>query len=328
MSTLWVAFLPQSWGFNLLSVVQSCGHIFQFTLKPYGDTWRRSRKLFTRYFNQPQAYKGAETRYVNRLLVQLLDNPKDFYSHLKQYAFILTNQLKNDLSDFRISLPGAIMLETTYGINVKPLNDPYVKLAEEMLEDIFVAMAERHFVDIFPALKYVPKWFPGAGFQRFAAESRKLVERVLEEPVRLTERDMVRQSLVWQGSDCKSYEWLQVSGKQNNSFVATSLENKEKEQVDRILIQEAAGAVYLGKHYMPKCHLVLKPMPAGSETTTSTLQTLFLAMLLYPNVQKALQSELDKVFVGRLPDVNTSELDEIPYLLAVIYEVYRCESCY
>jgi hypothetical protein len=88
------------------------------------------------------------------------------------------------------------MLETTYGMTVKPSEDPYVKLAEDMVRDIFVALGERHFVDLFPVLKYVPKWFPGAGFQRFAVESRKLVERVLEEPVRLTERDMVRLFLV------------------------------------------------------------------------------------------------------------------------------------
>jgi hypothetical protein len=53
-------------------------------------------------------------------------------------------------------------------------------------------LAGRHLIDIFPSLKYVPAWFPGGGFQREAAEHRKMVERVKEEPVRATETDLVR----------------------------------------------------------------------------------------------------------------------------------------
>ena len=57
----------------------------------------------------------------------------------------------------------------TYSIKVRPYNDPYIKIAEEAVG----AMAElmipgAFFVDIIPILKYVPRWFPGATFQRKA----------------------------------------------------------------------------------------------------------------------------------------------------------------
>jgi hypothetical protein len=44
-------------------------------------------------------------------------------------------------------------------------------------------------------------------------------------------------------------------------------------------------------------------------------------MVLYPDIQKKLQSELDKAFEGRLPRFD--ELERVPYLRAVMNEVHR-----
>ena len=49
--------------------------------------------------------------------------------------------------------------------------------------------------------------------------------------------------------------------------------------------------------------------------------TFFLAMVCYPEVQKKAQTELDKVLDGRLPE--HSDLFSLPYLLALVKEVYR-----
>ena len=61
-----------------------------------------------------------------------------------------------------------------YSINIRPYDDPYIKIAEEAV----VAAAEllipgAFLVDIIPILKYIPEWFPGAKFQRRAAVIRK-----------------------------------------------------------------------------------------------------------------------------------------------------------
>jgi hypothetical protein len=58
----------------------------------------------------------------------------------------------------------------TYSINVRPYDDPYIKIAEEAVGAIAELLIPGGFlVDIIPILKYVPKWFPGAKFQSKAA---------------------------------------------------------------------------------------------------------------------------------------------------------------
>ena len=62
----------------------------------------------------------------------------------------------------------------TYSINVRPYNDPYIKIAEEAVEALAeLVMAGAFLVNIIPILKYVPAWFPGANFQRKAVMLRK-----------------------------------------------------------------------------------------------------------------------------------------------------------
>ena len=72
------------------------------------------------------------------------------------------------------SLVGSITLSMTYSINVRPYNDPYIKIAEEAIGAIAELLIPGTFlVDIIPILKYVPEWFPGAKFQSKAAVMRK-----------------------------------------------------------------------------------------------------------------------------------------------------------
>ena len=60
---------------------------------------------------------------------------------------------------------------------------------------------------------------------------------------------------------------------------------------------------------------------AGADTTASAIGTFFLAMVCYPQVQKAAQAELDNVLNGRLPE--HSDIVSLPYILALVKEVYR-----
>ena len=45
-------------------------------------------------------------------------------------------------------------------------------------------------------------------------------------------------------------------------------------------------------------------LQAGSETTSGILTGFFLALVLYPEVAKEAQAELDRVCGDRLPDLN------------------------
>ena len=81
------------------------------------------------------------------------------------------------------SLFSATVMKIAYGIDVQETDDPYISLAEEALHGLNQAATPGAFwVDLFPILKYVPSWFPGAGFQRKAAYWREINATMVEKP--------------------------------------------------------------------------------------------------------------------------------------------------
>ena len=88
----------------------------------------------------------------------------------------------------------------TYGITVRPKNDPYIKIAEEAIEAITELLIPGAFlVDIIPILKYVPEWFPGAKFQSKAAVMRKHAAIMRNATFAATEELMVCDSSPFHG---------------------------------------------------------------------------------------------------------------------------------
>ena len=80
-----------------------------------------------------------------------------------------------------------------YGIAVRESDDPYISIAEEALTRAAEAGIPGAFwVDWFPILKYVPSWFPGAGFQRKAERVRETSNTMAEKPFRHVQEQLVR----------------------------------------------------------------------------------------------------------------------------------------
>ena len=80
-----------------------------------------------------------------------------------------------------------------YGIAVRESDDPYISIAEEALSRAAEAGIPGAFwVDWFPILKYVPSWFPGAGFQRKAERVRETSNTMAEKPFRHVQEQLVR----------------------------------------------------------------------------------------------------------------------------------------
>jgi hypothetical protein len=80
----------------------------------------------------------------------------------------------------------------TYSINVRPYNDPYIKIIEEAMEAIAGLLSPGSYVvDIIPILKYVPEWFPGAKFQSKAAVMREHAKKMRNNTFAATEELMV-----------------------------------------------------------------------------------------------------------------------------------------
>lgn len=72
------------------------------------------------------------------------------------------------------------------------------------------------------------------------------------------------------------------------------------------LIKDLAGTVYM----------------AGSDTTVAAVTSFFLAAVVYPEIQKRAQEELDRM-VGRERLPNFDDRHRLPYLDAVMRECLR-----
>ena len=91
-----------------------------------------------------------------------------------------------------LSLFGAIFMKISYGIDVQDSDDPHILLTEEAMKGISEASIPGAFwVDFFPVLKYVPSWFPGAGFQKKAAHWSQINASMIQKPF-----DYVKDQLV------------------------------------------------------------------------------------------------------------------------------------
>lgn len=80
-----------------------------------------------------------------------------------------------------------------YGLNIKLVDDPFVHLSVESLQHLTEATIPGAFlVDLIPALRYVPEWVPGAGFQRKAREWKKATNLFRDMPYEAAKQALVR----------------------------------------------------------------------------------------------------------------------------------------
>ncbi|KAJ7618065.1 cytochrome P450 [Roridomyces roridus] len=140
-------------------------------------------------------------------------------------------------------------------------------------------------VDLIPILKYVPA--PLAKWKRTAARIREMQRGLYLRLLAGTEERVQR-------------------GEHNGSYMEVVLERRQELGLDR------HTAAYLGGSLVE----------AGSETTSSFLNSLILCLVAYPQAQKHAQEEIDGV-VGqdRLPTLE--DLQNLPYIRAIILETHR-----
>ncbi|KAL4865823.1 hypothetical protein BDV12DRAFT_173973 [Aspergillus spectabilis] len=188
-------------------------------------------------------------------------------------------------------LAGAVILKITYGYSVdQDADDPLVDIADKALVNFSIAVRPGTWlVDLAPILRHIPSWFPGAGFQRTARIFRKQTEALSDVPFAFVKQQMQR----------SVFEPSYVSNLLRDNPVTPGSQ-------EETTIRWSAASLYGG----------------GADTTVSTVTSFFLAITLFPDVQKRAQDEIDsKIGRARLPMVDDRE--HLPYIDAVVKEALR-----
>ncbi|CAA7269234.1 unnamed protein product [Cyclocybe aegerita] len=156
-------------------MVDLMGWDFNSGLKPYGDEWRQHRRILQHLFKREESlvYRSIQTRKVNDLLYGLLTTPEDFLAHVRTVA-------------------AAIVVSAMYDLDIEPKGDYFVGLAEaavsKLSESVFPGALA---VNALPILRFLPEWFPGAGFKRFARGAKELTDQMLAVPIESVEKRIV-----------------------------------------------------------------------------------------------------------------------------------------
>ncbi|KAI0356908.1 cytochrome P450 [Trametes cingulata] len=241
-------------------------------LMPYNDRFKNYRRLLKVGLNTQvtRDYWPLMEKEIARELVWLLDNPDAYVQHFRRTA-------------------GTVALKIAYGYqNENNEFKALVKDTEDALRMFAIAALPGVFlVDTLPFLRFLPSWFPGAGFKRLGVYTQKLIKAMIDTPFSMVKRQV-------------------DSGTAPRSFVSDLLNEPPEERSSDEDIKWVAAGLYAGQ----------------SDTTVAALSTFLLCMMLFPQVQKKAQFELDCV-VGsdRLPRIE--DRDSLPYVGAVLKEVLR-----
>ncbi|KAA1478269.1 cytochrome P450 [Dentipellis sp. KUC8613] len=171
----------------------------------------------------------------------------------------------------------------------------YGELARQVQAQTNLALQPgRWAVNTMPILSYVPTWFPGAHFRRWAAEAKQLFWTLTRPPFERVKADM-------------------AAGTAQPSFVKHNLEEfPNMSKADERILIGATGSVY----------------DAGVSTTVATLQSFLLFLSRHPVVQDKAHAELLRVLggssstgVAHLPTL--ADRIDLPYIDAVVQEIFR-----
>ncbi|KAI0369518.1 cytochrome P450 [Pilatotrama ljubarskyi] len=257
---------------RMIMLNELAGFGWNFGSMTYGAEWRECRKMtHTEFHAGPfKKYRPILLKNTHDLLRRLASGRGTVPMHLKHIV-------------------GANIMEIVYDIKVLPEHDPFIELAEAAQECIGRSTTGGHYlVEILPFLKYVPAWFPGAGFKRQAAVWHKAADKQLH----VAYDDFQSRLKTGEADYCMARSLLDTWGSENPVAVSQQ--------------RAATATMYVG----------------GAETTAAGLHTFFLAMALHPEAQSKAREELDRV-VGpcRLPAFD--DFGSLPYVDALVKEVLR-----
>ncbi|KAF5541725.1 oxidoreductase [Fusarium mexicanum] len=240
---------------------------------PYNDQLRSHRKKAHLCLKSEASVKSNDAIQeieVGHFLLHLLRDPDYLVEQIQKQA-------------------GSVIVRVVYGYTAEHFRpDPLLSTVRKVVDEFGIAAKPGTFmVDLIPILKYIPDWFPGAGFKTTAKQWRFNLESSVEDPAAFVEHQM-------------------ADGKDNTSFLSQLMQKKS------LTYEEASENKWLAASLYA----------AGADTTVSAITTFFLAMTLFPAAQKKAQDEIDEVIgTARLPTL--SDRQNLPYVNALVKEVLR-----
>ncbi|KAI0466898.1 cytochrome P450 [Xylaria cf. heliscus] len=184
---------------------------------------------------------------------------------------------------------GAMVLKIAYGYTAESHQpDVLIDMVGDSMEKFGRAAVPGAFmVDVFPLLKKLPDWAPGAGFKKLAREWAAELLDVTEKPYAFVKYQMAQ-------------------GRDETSFMSRLIEIGDSGLEENDINKWSAASLYT----------------AGADTTVSAIRCFFLAMIIYPEVEKRAQEEIDRIIGNtRLPTM--ADRESLPYIDAVVKETLR-----
>ncbi|KAG2134902.1 cytochrome P450 [Suillus bovinus] len=192
----------------------------------------------------------------------------------------------------------SVVMSTVYDYNISARDDPMVQIViKALIPGLTLITPERALMlKTFPFLLKIPDWCWGSSIKRDARASTERVNEMVNVPFRYVQQHMADSSF-----------------SARSSMVAENLRRMEMQEdvfkpaFENALKKAASTAII-----------------ASYETSAATLMVFALAMVLYPDVQKRAQAEIDSV-VGRERLPTFEDRASLPYIEAVVRETWRWE---
>jgi len=191
----------------------------------------------------------------------------------------------------------SVLLELGYGHTSKEEHDPYIEISCRALADFDDASTPgKWLVDVIPFVKYLPSWFPGGNFKNVAKKYIASSQEFAQVPYEFAKKRLAN----GEGKDCVCASLIEEYSAMEGGLTP------EREE----FIMWTAVTI----------------LGAGTDTNSSSLKSFFLAMALFPDIQRRVQQEIDSVCARegsspRLPDFD--DKDSLPYVNALVSELFR-----
>ncbi|KAG2353180.1 cytochrome P450 [Suillus spraguei] len=263
------------------------------TLEPY--IWLDMNFAFLAY--------GDEWRLCRRLFHQTFrpESAIKFYpmqiNRVHEMIINLINSPQHYYDHFA-TFSMSVVMSTVYGYDTSARDDPLVQtVVKALVPGLTLLTPERALMlKTFPFLLKLPDWCWGSSIKCDARASTERVNKMANVPFRYVQQHMADGSYSIQ-----------------SSMVAENLRRMERQE-------EASKPAF--ENALKKA--ATTAIVASYETSSSTLMVFVLAMVLYPDVQKRAQAEIDSV-VGRDRLPTFEDRESLPYIEAILRETFRWE---